>query len=105
MNRYVIVLSSIGIICRNIMDIVITYVNGLDPRWQADYANCIGNKTSVKRYRDWGTLPYLLRGIEECMPFVENISSRMLELLHKILLFFTKKATYFTYFHNKITIY
>ena len=55
------------------MDIVITYVNGLDSEWQADYAKCIGTKVNVKRYRDWGTLPYLLRGIEECMPFVENI--------------------------------
>ncbi len=55
------------------MDIVITYVNGLDPEWQADYASCIGEKALTKRYRDWGTLPYLLRGIEECMPFVENV--------------------------------
>ena len=55
------------------MDIVITYVNGLDPEWQADYANCVGTDMLTKRYRDWGTLPYLLRGIEECMPFVENV--------------------------------
>ncbi len=55
------------------MDIVITYVNGLDPQWQADYAKCIGTDMLTKRFRDWGTLPYLLRGIEECMPFVENV--------------------------------
>lgn len=55
------------------MDIIITYVNGLDPKWQADYASCIGEKALAKRYRDWGTLPFLLRGIEECMPFVENV--------------------------------
>ena len=55
------------------MDAVITYVNGLDPEWQADYAKCIGFKANTKRYRDWGTLPYLLRGIGECMPFVENV--------------------------------
>ena len=55
------------------MDIVITYVNGDDPEWQADYADCVGTKTNAKRYRDWGTLPYLLRGIEECLPFVENV--------------------------------
>lgn len=55
------------------MDVVITYVNGLDPKWQADYANCIGVKANVKRYRDWGTLPFLMRGIGECMPFVENV--------------------------------
>ena len=55
------------------MDIIITYVNGLDPEWQEDYANCIGTKVLTKRYRDWGTLPYLLRGIAECMPFVQNV--------------------------------
>ena len=55
------------------MDIVITYVNGFDPEWQADYAHCVGTKALTKRYRDWGTLPYLLRGVEECMPFVENV--------------------------------
>lgn len=55
------------------MDIVITYVNGLDPEWQTDYANCIGEKALTKRYRDWGTLPFLMRGIEECMPFIENV--------------------------------
>ena len=55
------------------MDIVITYVDGVDPEWQADYANCIGTIANAKRYRDWGTLPYLLRGIEECMPFIENV--------------------------------
>jgi len=55
------------------MDIVITYVNGQDPEWQADYVNCVGKRALTKRYRDWGTLPYLLRGIEECMPFVEKV--------------------------------
>lgn len=55
------------------MDIVITYVNGLDPGWQNDYASLIGQKILAKRYRDWGTLPYLFRGIEECMPFIDNI--------------------------------
>ncbi|MBR6030510.1 MAG: hypothetical protein IKP36_00935 [Bacteroidaceae bacterium] len=55
------------------MDIVITYVNGQDPEWQSDYVNCVGKRALTKRYRDWGTLPYLLRGIEECMPFVEKV--------------------------------
>lgn len=55
------------------MDIIITYVDGCDPEWQADYARCIGKKALAKRYRDWGTLPYLFRGIDECMPFIENV--------------------------------
>lgn len=55
------------------MDVVITYVDGRDPEWQADYAKHIGKKTLNKRYRDWGTLPYLFRGIDECLPFVEHV--------------------------------
>lgn len=55
------------------MDAVITYVNGLDPLWQADYEAAVGKKVNVKRFRDWGTLKYLLRGIEFNMPFVHNV--------------------------------
>ena len=56
------------------MDIVITYVNGLDPVWQEEYAAFApGGKIIAKRYRDWGTLRYLLRGVERHMPFVENV--------------------------------
>ena len=55
------------------MDAVITYVDGLDPLWAADYAAAIGHAPLAKRFRDWGTLPYLLRGIERFMPFVEKV--------------------------------
>lgn len=55
------------------MDAVITYVNGLDPVWQADYDKYVGLPREEKRFRDWGTLKYLLRGIETCMPFIENV--------------------------------
>lgn len=56
------------------MDAVITYVNGLDPVWQAEYAACAPEGTILaKRYRDWGTLRYLLRGIEKHMPFVNKV--------------------------------
>lgn len=55
------------------MDIVITYVDGRDPEWQADYARCIGKEVLTKRYRDWGTLPYLFRGINECLPFAVRV--------------------------------
>jgi len=56
------------------MDAVITYVDGLDPLWQKDYAAAVGMETFMeKRFRDWGTLRYLLRGIRCCMPFVENV--------------------------------
>ena len=56
------------------MDAVITFVDGLDPLWQADYAAWHGGEAPLaKRFRDWGTLPYLLRGIEKFMPFVEKV--------------------------------
>lgn len=55
------------------MDIVITYVNGLDPEWQKDYEKHTKNPILEKRFRDWGTLKYLLRGIEKNMPFIRKV--------------------------------
>lgn len=55
------------------MDAVITYVNGADPVWQAEYEKYVPSAGKAKRFRDWGTLKYLLRGIKTCMPFVENV--------------------------------
>lgn len=55
------------------MDAVITYVNGLDPLWQEEYARVVGGDALGKRFRDWGTLPYLLRGIRKHMPYVNNV--------------------------------
>lgn len=55
------------------MDAVITYVDGLDPVWQQEYREAVGTEINAKRFRDWGTLKYLLRGIENCMPFVDNV--------------------------------
>ena len=51
------------------MDIVITYVNGLDPEWQKSYEKHTNTPILEKRFRDWGTLKYLFRGIEKNMPF------------------------------------
>ncbi len=55
------------------MDIVITYVDGNDPVWQAEYAGVSDAPVLAKRFRDWGTLRYLLRGIERHMPFVDQV--------------------------------
>lgn len=55
------------------MDIVITYVNGLDPEWLKDYAHFTNVPVVEKRFRDWGTLPYLFRGIERNMPYINNV--------------------------------
>lgn len=55
------------------MDIVITYVNFIDPLWQKDYAETVGGTMLKRRFRDWGFLPYLLRGIEAHLPFVRKV--------------------------------
>ena len=55
------------------MDIVITYVNGLDPEWQKSYEEHTNMPILEKRFRDWGTLKYLFRGIEKNMPFIRKV--------------------------------
>lgn len=55
------------------MDAVITYVNGNDPVWKRDYEKYTNIPVMEKRFRDWGTLKYLLRGIETKMPFIRNV--------------------------------
>ena len=55
------------------MDIVITYVDGNDPVWKKDYQKYTNVPVMDKRFRDWGTLKYLLRGIEVNMPFIRNV--------------------------------
>lgn len=55
------------------MDAVITYVNCLDVAWQQSYKENVDAPLNVERFRDWGTLPYLLRGIEKYMPFIKNV--------------------------------
>ena len=55
------------------MDIVITYVDGNDPVWKTDYEKYTNVPVMQKRFRDWGTLKYLLRGIEVNMPFIRNV--------------------------------
>ena len=55
------------------MDAVITYVDGNDPFWKADYQKYTNVPIMDKRFRDWGTLKYLLRGIDKYMPFIDNV--------------------------------
>ena len=55
------------------MDIVITYVDGNDPVWKQDYEKYTNIPVMQKRFRDWGTLKYLLRGVEVNMPFIRNV--------------------------------
>jgi len=55
------------------IDAVITYVNGDDPLWKQDYEAHAGAPILSKRFRDWGTLPYLFRGIEKNLPFIGKV--------------------------------
>ncbi len=66
------------------IDIVIPWVDGNDPEWQAAKEACHkkdgavvatgGDENSAGiRYRDWGTLPYFFRGIERFAPWVRKI--------------------------------
>lgn len=57
----------------HIMDVVITYVDGNDPDWKQDYQKYTNVPVMDKRFRDWGTLKYLLRGIDLYMPFIRNV--------------------------------
>jgi hypothetical protein len=55
------------------MDALITFVDGKDPLWRKDYEDFAGEPIMAKRFRDWGTLRYLLRGIQVHMPFIERV--------------------------------
>ena len=55
------------------MDAVITYVDGRDPLWLEDYRKYVNTSVNAKRFRDWGTLKYLLRGIQTHIPFIRNV--------------------------------
>lgn len=56
------------------IDAVIPYVNCVDRTWINDFIKATGNynPTGV-RFRCWGTLKYLIRGIDKYMPFVKRI--------------------------------
>lgn len=54
------------------MDAVITYVNGADPAWQAQYASHKGQEPA-KRFRDWGMLQLQIAAIRRYLPFLEKI--------------------------------
>lgn len=55
------------------MDTVITFVDGRRKAWQEQYAKAVGGEPSFTRFRDWGTLKYLLRGIQYNAPFMRNV--------------------------------
>lgn len=56
------------------IDLIITYVNSADKNWVNDYIQATHtHNPSAIRYRSWGTLKYILRGIERYMPFIRNV--------------------------------
>lgn len=56
------------------IDVVIPYVNGSDRHWVRDFIKTTGiTMPSATRFRSWGTLKYLFRGIAKYMPFVRQI--------------------------------
>ncbi len=56
------------------MDVVITFVDGSDPQWCADYRQTLGGEPELaKRYRDWDMLRFLFRGIERYLPYVRQV--------------------------------
>lgn len=58
------------------VDLLITYVNFKDDRWKIDYekvAKTRVNPAMMERFRSFGTLRYLLRGVAEFMPYVDRV--------------------------------
>ena len=56
------------------IDAIITYVNISDQRWLRSYmAKTKTHNPTSTRFRSWGTLKYLMRGIEKYMPFIRNV--------------------------------
>ena len=60
----------------NKIDFVISWVNGEDPEWiskRNSYKEEINADVRNERYRDFGTLKYLLRGIDLYAPWVRKV--------------------------------
>ena len=58
------------------IDIVIPWVDGSDPVWQADHAKYRASKSADNhpaRYREWGLFRYWFRGIEQNAPWVRKV--------------------------------
>ena len=56
------------------IDVVIPYVNNADVSWIRDFINTTHtHNPNPVRYRSWGTLKYVFRGIAKYMPFVRNL--------------------------------
>ena len=54
-------------------DLVITYVTMNDPQWVAEYKKSLGKEPNYSRFFDWGFLKYILRGVENCLPWINKV--------------------------------
>lgn len=58
------------------IDFILPWVDGNDPKWRSElikYDNSNTFMNSEDRYRDWGNLKYVFRGIERFTPWVRKI--------------------------------
>ena len=58
------------------IDVVVLWVDGADEAWLREKACYTGESFScdnAARYRDWGNLKYLFRGIERFWPWVNKV--------------------------------
>ncbi len=56
------------------IDFVVTWVDGSDPEWQKEYQKHLGDKQiNFAHYRDYGTLRYWFRAVENYAPWVNQI--------------------------------
>lgn len=55
------------------IDVVITWVDNNDPKWQKDFNKYSPTVVDFLRHEDIGTLKYIFRGIEMFMPWVRKI--------------------------------
>ena len=58
------------------IDFVILWVDGNDPKWQAEkakYSYTLQDDARPQRYRDWDNLQYWFRGVEKFAPWVNKI--------------------------------
>ena len=67
---------------KQIIDFVITWVDGSDPLWFRQKQNAkkkqgvsVDIDDRIERYRDWEILKYLFRSIENFAPWVNNVYS------------------------------
>ena len=55
------------------MDAVITYVNGMEPKWRYQCIQYNRFPNFIQRFYDYGTLRFVLRGISEHMKFIDRV--------------------------------